>query len=179
MASHRCSGFLVANEGFSTPLALTFPIPSLFNTSFTSAGPASLLRCGRDRTGVSLYASPCVIDVWSNVDSDAAVFVRLGLDRLLRPSNASRRSVTPTPLVDRARLAREMFSICMSAGATRTRGESPSPFRRSELLDCGSIAMERAEKAERQGRENEVRTVLECNLCCPRARKSAQESLAI
>lgn len=51
----------------------------------------------------------------------------LDIDILLRPSSASLRSVTPTPLVDLAKLCKEMFSMCIRAGDILRRGEMPSP----------------------------------------------------
>lgn len=139
---YRCSGFLLEKDGRSIPLPLPFalPIPSLFRTSLTSPGPASLLRCcGRDRTGVSLIPSPCALEVCSRVDIDAAASRRFGFDRLLRPSKASRRSVTPTPRADRATLVREKFSICMN-GDTLVNGERASPLRISRFGDGVSRA---------------------------------------
>jgi hypothetical protein len=49
------------------------------------------------------------------------------IDMLLRPSSASLRSVTPTPLVDLAKLCKETFSMCIRAGEILRRGEMPSP----------------------------------------------------
>lgn len=140
--TYRWSGFFMANEGRSIPPPPALPMPSLFKTSRTSPGPASLFLCwGRDRTGVNFRDSPCVADVCSKVDIEPAVSRRFGFDILLRPSSASRRSVTPTPRVERARLARERFSMCMNAGETLTRGESASPPRKSTLGEGASTAV--------------------------------------
>jgi hypothetical protein len=125
------------------PAPFALPMPSLFNTSFTSPGPASLLLCCvLERTGVSLRPSACVAEVWSRVDIDAAVSRRFEFDMLFRPSNASRRSVTPTPRVERARLARDKLSICINAVGTLTRGARPSARLMSKSVAFASTAIE-------------------------------------
>ena len=69
---------------------------------------------------------------------DGLVSAGFEIDMLLRPSNASLRSVTPTPRVDLARLCKEMFSICIRAGEILRRGEIPSP--RVELSYVGDFS---------------------------------------
>lgn len=61
-------------------------------------------------------------DVWSSVETDGGR-TRFGFDILLRPSRASRRSVTPSPRVDRAKLCKEIFSIRISAGEILRSGD--------------------------------------------------------
>lgn len=128
--AYRCSGFWKAEkDDFSWDVPFCLPIPSLFNTSRTSPGPANLLRCWpRDFVGVSLRCgSGCATEeVWSKVEIDGARLERFGFEMLLRPSSASRSSLTPTPRVERARLWRDIFSICMRAGATLMRGDRAS-----------------------------------------------------
>lgn len=70
---------------------------------------------------------------------EGALLTRAGFDIEERPSSASRRSVTPTPRVERVRLWSDMFSMCISAGASLRRVAPPSP-RRASKLDCCSVA---------------------------------------
>jgi hypothetical protein len=111
-------------------------MPSLFNTSRTSPDPECserfLLRV-LDRVCVSLRWSIPVLDgACSRVEIEGGlVSAGFDIDMLLRPSSASLRSVTPTPLVDLAKLCKEMFSMCIRAGEILRRGEIPSP--RAEL----------------------------------------------
>ena len=107
-------------------------MPSLVRTSRTSLDPEGgprFLDLVLDRVWVSLRnASPPVIDdAWSSVEIEGGL-VKAGLDMLLRPSKASRRSVTPSPLVERAKLWSETFSMCMRAGDILSSGEMPSPL---------------------------------------------------
>ena len=118
------------NDDFNIALPFKFggfPIPSLFSTSLTSPGLGFTRCCGRERVGVSLgkpvVPSGNTPDVWSSVEMDGTRPARFGFDMLLRPSRASRRSVTPTARAERARLCIERFSACISVGATLTRGE--------------------------------------------------------
>jgi hypothetical protein len=114
-------------------LLFCLPIPNRVSTSRTSLdalGVEAFFTLDRDRVRVSLSAKSPVKteDVWScevEMDGDPA---RLGFD-MLRPSRASRRSVTPSPLVERTRLCSEIFSICMSAGEIFRRGDMPSERR--------------------------------------------------
>lgn len=65
-----------------------------------------------------------MLELRSTVEDSEAV-ASAGLETLPRPS-ASLKSLTPTPPpVDRARLARDMFSICISAGESLRNGASP------------------------------------------------------
>ena len=118
-------------------------MPSLFNTSLTSADPECsdrfLLR-GLDRVCVSLRWSIPVLDgACSRVEIEGGlVSAGFDIDILLRPSKASLRSVTPTPLVDLAKLCREIFSMCIKAGEILRRGEIPSP--RAELSYVGDFS---------------------------------------
>ena len=116
-------------------LLFCLPIPKRVSTSRTSPaalGTEAFLTLDRDLDLVRVNLSPRsplnTEDVWSSVEIDGGP-ARLGFD-MLRPSNASRRSVTPRPLVERTRLCSEIFSICMSAGEIFRRGDMPS--RRAE-----------------------------------------------
>lgn len=89
---------------------------------------------GFDRTGarglsLELKSVP-VTEGCSKVEIEGAL-PRVRFDMLPFPSKASRRSVTPTPRDDRAKLASDMFSICIRAGEIFSSGEIPSPRCRS------------------------------------------------
>jgi hypothetical protein len=121
-------------------------MPSLFNTSRTSPDPECserfLFRV-LDRVCVSLKLSTPVLDgACSRVETEGGL-VRAGFDSdiLLRPSNASLRSVTPTPLVDLDKLCKEMFSMCIRAGEILRRGEMPSPRAELSYVDDFSTAV--------------------------------------
>jgi hypothetical protein len=116
----------LGNDDFSK-LPFCFPIPNRFNTSRTSTGPDGGPRRDRvrDRGSMSLLSVP-MDEAWSSVESDGG-FTSAGLDMLLRPSSASRKSVTPIPRVGRVKLCSETFSMCIKAGEIFKSGEMPSP----------------------------------------------------
>lgn len=121
-------------------LLLCLLIPSLVRTSRTSPVP---LRVNRDfvldRVCVRRMGSPpmCNGDARSRVETEGGR-TRAGLDILLRPSNASLRSVTPRPLVDLAKLCSDMFSMCIKAGEILSRGETPSPRKVASYAEARS-----------------------------------------
>ena len=100
------------NEVFNIDPPPCFLIFNLFNISFTSLGLpvvnfdfAIPFSAPLDLVGASLWnpSVVCAIEVWSSVETEGALLTRAGLDIEERPSRASRRSVTPTPRVERAR----------------------------------------------------------------------------
>jgi len=118
-------------------------MPSLFNTSRTSPGPEfgeRLLLRVLDRVCVTLKLSTPVLDgACSRVEIEGGLAsAGFDIDILLRPSSASLRSVTPTPLVDFAKLCKEIFSMCMRAGEILRRGEMLSP--RAKFADAGNFS---------------------------------------
>jgi hypothetical protein len=130
--TYRWSGFCKAGKDAFRRLPFCLPIPNLFSTSRTSPDPEGMVRflvLDLDRVCVSLLASdspPMVDGVWSSVEIEGRL-AKAGFDMLLRPSSASLSSVTPTPLVERAKLCREIFSMCIKAGDIFRRGDIPSP----------------------------------------------------
>lgn len=107
-------------------------MPRRDSTSRTSPAPLGDERffvLDLDRVCVNrrLWASPLANDdAWSSVETEGGR-VKAGFDIPLRPSRASRRSVTPSPRVDLARLCIDKFSMCINAGDILSRGETPSP----------------------------------------------------
>lgn len=113
-------------------LPFCFPIPNLFKTSLTSPDPEGVERflfLDLDLVCVSLRlppSAPMLDGACSSVEIEGGL-ARAVFDILLRPPSASLRSVTPTPLADRAKLWSEIFSMCIKAGEIFSRGETPSP----------------------------------------------------
>lgn len=114
-------------------------MPSLLRTSRTSPEPEGTgrffdLDLGRAWLPLDDGCSDGMKDeAWSRVEMEDGLASAV-LDMLLRPSRASLRSVTPTLLVDRAKLWSEMFSMCINAGDILRRGDTPSP-RTDSMLD--------------------------------------------
>jgi hypothetical protein len=122
-------------EFFRRLVPFCFPMPSLFSTSRTSPGLGVVTRfLDLDRLRVGFASPPNWDEEWSRVEMDGAA-INAGFDTLLRPSRASLSSVTPTPLVDRAKLWRERFSMCINAGDIFRRGEILSPRNVSKFED--------------------------------------------
>jgi len=96
---------------------------------------------------------------------------------MLRPSKASRRSVTPSPLVERTRLCRDIFSICMSAGEIFRRGDMPSE-RRTESRP-GAFSTEIKLHIEWYTKDGRVLTIPESQICCPLQGDPPHEALPI
>lgn len=121
-------------------------MPSLFSTSRTSPDPECsecFLVRDLDRVCESLRLSIPVLDgACSRVDIEGGLAsAGFDIDILLRPSSASLRSVTPTPLTDLAKLCKEMFSMCIRAGEILRRGEMPSPRVEFSYIDVFSTAI--------------------------------------
>ena len=123
------------NEVLSVlPFNFGLPIPNLSNASLTSLGAPGTLFFVFAVAETTLLGPPLrTLSVFwvdprpakvgrSRVLTDAGRgATRAGFDMLLRPSSASRRSVTPTPRLNFPRLWRERLSMFIKVGVTRSR----------------------------------------------------------
>lgn len=125
-----------------------FPIPILLSTSRTSLGGAFprllLMRLRARGSGWVPFLSTrrIMLELRSRVELFIDAVASAGLEMLPLPS-ASRRSLTPTPPpVDLARLASDMFSMCISAGDSRRKGASPLKISWFEVDSTAVLVLE-------------------------------------
>ena len=116
------------------PFIFGLPMPNLSNASLTSLGaPGILFFCLVVAEATLLGPALRTLREWwmelrfsgtgrSKVfTDDGRGATRAGFDMLLRPSSASRSSVTPTPRLNLPRLWRERLSMFIKVGVTRRR----------------------------------------------------------
>jgi len=140
------------NEVLSVlPFSLGLPMPNLSNASLTSLGAPGTLFFGFAVAETTLLVpllrtlGALWMDSWFAVAGRSKVLTdagrgatKAGFDMLLRPSSASRRSVTPTPRLNFPRLWRERLSMFIKVGVTR----SKEWFRKASGLACASRAVQ-------------------------------------
>lgn len=125
--THRADFCRAENDAFNKFAPFLAPIPSLSSTSLTSfeLSPFSalVLDLGLNKPGTLTALSPDAECVASpKLDIEAGLWFSARVDAPLRPCNASRRSLTPTPRVERARLCNDIFEICIRPGEILSTG---------------------------------------------------------
>lgn len=122
------------NEVFSElPFDFGLPIPNLSNASLTSLGAPGTFFTFVVAETTLLGPLLRTLKVWwtdprpTEVERSKVLTeggrgaTKAGFDMLLRPSSASRRSVTPTPRLNFPRLWRERLSMFIKVGVTRSK----------------------------------------------------------